>query len=289
MTRRQARLQEALLGWYADQGRDLPWRRTDDPYAVLVSEVMLQQTQVSRVLPRYEQWLRRWPTVAALAAATPADVLAEWSGLGYNSRALRLRETARAVVDAGWPPDEAGLRALPGIGTYTAAALSAFAWRRPAAALDTNQERVLDRLDAAADRTPAERRRRALTLVPDDAPDAWNHALMDLGATICTARRADCDYCPLAADCHSAGLVDPDLERAARGRRPAPKFETTARYVRGRIIAALVANGAPLSDDALAASLPSDIAAERRRAALTDLRRDGLLETTADGSYQLPG
>src|ERR1700712_4615533 len=173
---RDRRVQRALLDWYGDVGRDLPWRGTRDPYAVLVSEVMLQQTQVSRVLPRYEAWLERWPTAAALAAATQRDVLAAWVGLGYNARALRLHATARHVAEHGWPASEAGLLALPGVGPYTAAALTAFALRLPAAALDVNQNRVLDRVDGVASRTPTERKQRALRLVPEAAPDGWEHA-----------------------------------------------------------------------------------------------------------------
>ena len=121
-------LQDAVLAWYDEHGRDLPWRRTRDPYAILVSEVMAQQTQIARVLERYERWLARWPTAAALAAASPAEVLTEWVGLGYNRRALRLREAAAIVARDGWPRDAAGLRALPGVGPYTAAAVASFAF-----------------------------------------------------------------------------------------------------------------------------------------------------------------
>ncbi|MBO9532943.1 MAG: A/G-specific adenine glycosylase [Solirubrobacteraceae bacterium] len=276
------RLQAGLLEWYGVQGRDLPWRRTSDPYAVLVSEVMLQQTQVSRVVPRFEAWLERWPTADDLAAAPAAEVLAEWSGLGYNSRALRLHATAKAVAEQGWPDDEAGLRALPGIGPYTAAAVTAFALRRPAAAVDTNQQRVLDRWDGAAGRTAVEVRRRALEFVPVDAPDAWNHALMDLGATICTARTARCDACPVASDCASAGLVDPAAERALRrASRQAVPFESTPRFVRGRIVAALVEHG-EIALPALAAALPAGITAERIDGALSGLVRDGLVVRAGD-------
>lgn len=268
---------ELLLGWYATEARDLPWRRTRDPYAVLVSEVMLQQTQVSRVAPRFAAWLDRWPTADALAEAPAAEVLEAWSGLGYNSRALRLHAAAKAVRDRGWPSDEAGLRALPGVGPYTAAAVAAFAYGLPAAAVDTNQQRVIDRWDAAAPRTPSELRARALDLVPADAAGAWNHALMDLGATICTARAAHCDRCPVATACHSAGLVDPQAERELRRRStPTARFEETARYVRGRIVAALVEHRALTADD-LAAALPPEVAAERIDAAIAGLLRDGLL------------
>lgn len=285
---------DALLQWYADTARDLPWRRTRDAYAVLVSEVMLQQTQVSRVAPRFEAWLKRWPTVDALAAASGAELLAEWSGLGYNSRALRLHAAAKAVAAEGWPRDEAGLRALPGVGDYTAAAVAAFAFGLPAAAVDTNQVRVLDRWDAAAGRTPRAVRSRAVELVPAEAPDTWNHALMDLGATICTARVAACDACPVAAWCASAGLVDPAAERAMRGRPAAvaaggrpQRFEETQRYVRGRIVAALIESG-PVDRAALGDAVPDGIAAERLAAALVGLVADGLVVEGPVGLLSLP-
>jgi A/G-specific adenine glycosylase len=273
-----AQRQELLLGWYAEVGRDLPWRRTRDPYAVLVSEVMLQQTQVARVISRFEAWLGRWPTAQALAAAPASEVLAAWSGLGYNSRALRLHATAKAVAEGGWPADEAGLRALPGIGPYTAAAVAAFAFQQPAAAVDTNQQRVIDRWDGVPRRTPAEIRRRAVALVPADAPDAWNHALMDLGATLCTARIARCDDCPMVDACASAGLVDPQAERALRADSNSPRvrFEDTARFVRGRIVAALV-DAAPLTVGALRDAVPSDVSDDRLASALDALARDGLV------------
>ncbi|MDQ8042998.1 MAG: A/G-specific adenine glycosylase [Solirubrobacteraceae bacterium] len=289
---------DALLAWYADTGRDLPWRRTRDPYAVLVSEIMLQQTQVSRVVPRFEAWLERWPTAAALAAAPGADVLAEWSGLGYNNRALRLQAAARVVAEHGWPGDEAGLRTLPGVGDYTAAAVAAFAYGQVAAAVDTNQVRVLDRWDGAGGRTPKAVRERAIDLVPEDAPDAWNHALMDLGATVCTARIARCDACPVAEWCMSAGYVDPVAERALRGAsgpgvaggaagsRP-QRFEDTQRYVRGRIVAALVERG-PIDRAVLVEVLPDDIAGERVAAALTSLAHDGLVDLGPEGLLSLP-
>ncbi len=293
MSERDEQLQSALLAWYADVGRDLPWRRTRDPYAVLVSEIMLQQTQVSRVAPRFEAWLERWPTVAALAEASPAELLGEWSGLGYNSRALRLHAAAREIAAHGWPDTESGLRALPGIGDYTAAAVAAFAFGLPAAAVDTNQVRVLDRWDASGGRSPREVRERAVRLVVSEAPDAWNHALMDLGATICQARSAACDVCPVSEWCASAGLVDPVAERALRGKPAATagsrpqRFEDTQRYVRGRIVAALVEHGS-VERDALIAAIPAGIAPERVAGALTSLVADGLVAEGPVGLLSLP-
>jgi A/G-specific adenine glycosylase len=283
-----AQRQQLLLGWYADVGRDLPWRRTRDPYAVLVSEVMLQQTQVSRVIPRYEAWLERWPTAEALAAASGAEVLGAWSGLGYNSRALRLQAAAEAVAEHGWPIDEAGLRALPGVGPYTAAAVAAFAMRLPAAAVDTNQQRVLDRWDGAAGRSLGEVRARAMALLPADSPDAWNHALMDLGATICTARVAACDECPMAEVCASAGMVDPAAERALRTdtSKATLRFEDTARFVRGRIVAALVDAGSADPSE-LRDIIAPHVTDARIASAIDGLVRDGLIVVEA-GRLALP-
>jgi A/G-specific adenine glycosylase len=175
-----------LLAWFGEHGRDLPWRQARDPYAILVSEVMLQQTQVARVVPRYLAWLDRWPTVAALAAASAADVIREWQGLGYNRRALNLHRAARMISAAGWPE---GLTELPGVGPYTAAAVRRFARGEGVLPVDVNVERVLRRTGASF------------------SPEAA-HALMDLGATVCLARVPRCDACPLASVCPSRGIRD---------------------------------------------------------------------------------
>src|SRR4051794_26602051 len=166
-------MHDALLRWYDAAARDLPWRRTTDPYAILVSEVMLQQTQVARVAGRYERWLARWPDAGALAAASVAEVLGEWVGLGYNRRALRLRAACAVVGRDGWPRDAAGLRALPGVGPYTSAAVASFAFGEPVACVDTNVARVAARLGAG---TPA-----ALLAGADPRRAAdWNQAMMEL-------------------------------------------------------------------------------------------------------------
>jgi A/G-specific adenine glycosylase len=246
-----------LLKWYARSARDLPWRRTTDPYAVLVSELMLQQTQVARVVPKYEAWLERWPTPAALAAAPREAVLAEWVGLGYNRRALALWEAARIVARDGWPED---LRELPGVGPYTAAAVGSFAFGRQEVAVDVNVARVLARVGAPL-APPAGR-----------AAD-FNQAMMELGATVCRARSARCPACPLAAGCASAGRpVAPAPPQRARR----PRFEDTNRWVRGRVVAALAAGG----------PLPPDIAAQRLEPALEGLVRDGLIRRSG-GTYAL--
>ena len=177
-------MESALQGWFDEHGRDLPWRRTRDPYAILVSEVMLQQTQVERVIPRYDAWLVRWPTVEALAAASSADAIRAWQGLGYNRRGLNLHRAARHVVEHGWPED---LTELPGVGPYTAAALRRFAFGEDVLPIDVNIARVLRRTGHEFTSVVAQ-------------------ALMDLGATICIARFPRCGRCPLAEACPSRGI-----------------------------------------------------------------------------------
>jgi A/G-specific adenine glycosylase len=263
---------DALLDWYERVRRPLPWRATRDPYALLVSEVMLQQTQVARVIPYYERFLARFPDVSALAAAEPRDVLAAWSGLGYNRRALALQAAARVVDARGWPDE---LSDLPGVGEYTAAAVASFAWGRQAAAVDTNVQRVVERFDGV------KRRRRALTervdsLVPDGRAAQFNQAMMELGATVCRPRVPRCGACPVRAGCASrAGGAPPP---SAPRRRGAERFEDTDRWARGRIVAALLA-GRPV---------PAEITGERCERALAGLARDGLIVRLADGSVRLP-
>ena len=179
-------MESLLLAWHRTSARDLPWRRTRDPYAILVSEVMLQQTQVERVVPRYLGWLDRWPTVDALAAATAADVIRAWQGLGYNRRAVNLHRAAQSVARDGWPAD---LTTLPGVGRYTAAAVRCFALDEDVLPVDVNVERVLRRTGYRFSAASAQ-------------------ALMDLGATVCLARIPRCDHCPLASECPSRGTRD---------------------------------------------------------------------------------
>ena len=200
-------MEEALLAWFDENGRDLPWRRTRDPYAILVSEVMLQQTQVARVVPRYLRWLERWPSVESLASASPADVIRKWQGLGYNRRALNLHRAARRVAADGWPDD---LTELPGVGRYTADAVARFAFDRPVLPVDVNVRRVLDRTEGS--------------FGPRSA-----HALMDLGATVCLARIPRCGVCPLASGCPSRGQRYEPLRKQGR-------FEGSFRQRRARAL-----------------------------------------------------
>jgi A/G-specific adenine glycosylase len=254
----------ALLDWYARVKRPLPWRATRDPYALLVSEVMLQQTQAARVVPFYETFLARFPDVAALAAAAPRDVLAAWSGLGYNRRALALQAAARVVAERGWPDD---LTELPGVGPYTAAAVGSFAWDRQEAAVDTNVRRVLARYDGV-DRGPAALAARARAALPAGRAAAFNQAMMELGATVCRPRAPRCGGCPVHRGCARG-------EHAPR-RTPSRRFEDTDRWARGRVVAALV-NGEPAPTG------------ERFERVLPGLERDGLISRAADGAPALPG
>jgi A/G-specific adenine glycosylase len=249
----------AVLGWYAENGRDLPWRRTHDPYAILVSEVMLQQTQVSRVVPRYLAWLERWPDAAALAAATPAEVIEAWSGLGYNRRAINLHRCAQAVVEqGGFPRDQADLRALPGIGPYTAAAIACFAFGDQVAAPDVNARRVLGRAFGDPDLPP-----------PPGRAYEWNQALFDLGSGVCIARRPRCELCPLATGCPSAGITFAPLRKQSR-------FEGSFRQRRSAMLKRLLA------------SRRLDVATLDDREALDALVSDGLAEVSG-GVATLPG
>lgn len=268
-------LRRRLLRWYARRGRALPWRATRDPYAVLVSEVMLQQTQVSRVVPRYREFLRRFPTPRALARASLADVLRVWSGLGYNRRARDLHRIAR-LAPGGIPTDPAALDALPGVGAYTAGAVACFATGARVAFADTNIRRVLGRI--VLGRTATEREAVDLDrmLMSRDAA-RWHHALMDLGATVCTSRAPRCAACPLRSECRARGRI-----AFAPPRKQAP-FAGSNRRLRGQVVAALAAAPRGLTDR----RLRERIADARADAVLRDLAREGLVERV-QGRVRLP-
>jgi len=217
-------MDDLVLAWFSQNGRDLPWRKTRDPYAILVSEVMLQQTQVERVVPRYARWLERWPTVDALASAATADVLREWQGLGYNRRALNLHRAAAVIAARGWPSD---LTELPGVGVYTAAAIRNFAFDEDVLPVDTNVNRVQERTGHAFGPRSAQ-------------------ALMDLGATVCLARVPRCDACPLAQDCPSRGRRYAPLRKQSR-------FEGSFRQRRARALRSILAGEQPDDAEAVAA------------------------------------
>jgi len=225
------RFRRTLLAWYRRHGRDLPWRRTRDPYRILVSEIMLQQTQVDRVLPKYEEWLAKYPTFEALAAAPLADVTRTWYPLGYNIRPRRLHDIAREAVarhGGELPSDEQTLRSFKGIGAYTAGAVLSFAFGRRAPILDTNVARVLFRVFAGRGNPRSHATKRHLwrvsrAVLPHRHMFDFNQALMDFGATVCVARRPRCLVCPLARACR-AFPFNPDHERTQ-----APKPESTRR------------------------------------------------------------
>jgi A/G-specific adenine glycosylase len=289
----------ALLAWYREHGRaHLPWRQTRDPYRVLVSEFMLQQTQVDRVIPLYEAFIAAFPTFAALAAAEPGDAVRLWRGLGYNSRAVRLHALACAVVErhgGKLPSDREALLALPGIGPYTASAIRAFAFELDDVALDTNIRRIAHRTEFGLEYPPlasdAELDLRArVSLLPGTAHD-WNSALMDIGATICGARAPKCLLCPLRDDCAAAPVDAAALAaRAGQSRKRSPQesipFERTTRYLRGRIIDALrdVPRGDTLHVDDLVATLTEVVPPDRIPeipVVVDALERDGIIEVKA--------
>jgi A/G-specific adenine glycosylase len=282
---------ERLLTWYRADAADYPWRRrAEAPYAVLVSEVMLQQTQVTRVGPAFERFLDRFPDVRTLAAARPADVLRAWSGLGYNRRAVALHRAARAIVrdHAGVVPrDLPSLRALPGVGPYTAAAVASIAFGLPVAAIDTNARRVVGRLVLGLE--PSEVSGPALAAAADAmvaraTPGDWNQAVMDLGRAVCRPVPR-CEACPLAEPC-----VFRRRERrvaAARASQPrSPAFVGSTRQLRGSIVRRLAASRRALDPSELGAGL--DEPDRRVRTATDALVHEGLVERTRDGRLRLP-
>jgi A/G-specific adenine glycosylase len=283
-------VRRALLDWYAADHRDFPWRHTTDPYAVLVSEVMLQQTQASRIAARFPRFMARFPTVESLAAAPAAHVLAEWSGLGYNRRALALKRAAVAVSAQGWPRDVAGLCALPGIGPYTARAVASLAFGVPVGVVDTNVRRWLLRRFGGPD---APRRLQALAdelAAPGRNGDvaAWTHATMEFGAAICRPRDPRCGACPIARGCPSRGraaIVPVPRQPALRG---------SDRAIRGAILRLLAVSGEhasaesrlrrALAEDAQRIGRELDAASWERL--IGGLERDGLAHRS-DGVVRL--
>ena len=284
----------SLVAWYRASARDLPWRRPGvGAWPILVSEFMLQQTQVSRVLPAYETWLGRWPTARDLAGSTPADAVRQWGRLGYPGRALRLHASAQAIASQHGgevPACIDDLRALPGVGAYTAAAVATFAYGQRHAVLDTNVRRVLARLVGGRDfaaRSAASVAEMAMAeslLPPAEGRRAatWSVALMELGALVCTARRPACEICPLAADCAwrlNGSPADP-APRRAQG------YEGTDRQCRGAVLAVLRSAPGPVRKTELEACWAD---AEQRARVLIALIADGLAEEHADGAIGLPG
>jgi A/G-specific adenine glycosylase len=268
--------ERAVLAWGEAHLRDLPWRRTRDPWAILVSEVMAQQTGVDRVVPYYQRFLDRFPTPAACAAAPLGEVLRLWAGLGYNRRAVNLHGCARAAVDdhgGALPADLAALRALPGVGPYTARAVLAFAFERDVGVVDTNVGRVLARW-AGRPLGAAEAQAHADALVPPGRAWAWNQAVMELGGTVCLRRRPRCASCPVRRSCAwaAAGLAAPDPADGSAGvGRGQPRFEGSDRQGRGRLVEALCSGPVALADLATVMGWPDDPArADRVAVGLLD-------------------
>lgn len=305
-------LRSALLEWFAAHGRDLPWRHTRDPYRIMVSEIMLQQTQVDRVIPKYHAFLAAFPTLDDLAQAPTAEVIRMWAGLGYNRRAVNLQRAARVIVEqhAGqFPQDVAALRALPGIGPYTAGAIACFAFEQDVAFLDTNIRRVVRRVCFSDGVETGEREliAAAEALVPPGAGWAWNQAIMELGALICTAASPACWRCPLRDQCRDyaarqaadARALDQlalgvSAEPARAPRRVAEKregpFVGSNRFYRGRVIAALRAAPHGLSIGELGPLVKDDYSpsdAEWLDRLVDGLARDALLAYDA-GRVRLP-
>lgn len=276
-----------LLAWANRSLRDLPWRRTRDPWAILVAETMLQQTQVARVTDRWERFLRRFPDPSSCANAPASELLREWAGLGYNRRALMLHRAAGAIRDGHGgrvPADLAALMALPGVGPYTARAVQAFAFEVPAAPVDTNIGRVLARVGGVR-LGAAEAQRLADSLVPDDSVWRWNQGLMELGATVCSKRTPACAGCPVAAVCAWRGIGTDPAEGSAAVSRPQPKFAGSDRQLRGQVIDVLRAGSASATD--LAGRMATDDEPRRDRI-IERLVAEGLIER--DGEWlRLPG
>ncbi len=262
----------ALLSWYAENKRDLPWRGAADPYLVLVSEVMLQQTQASRVATHYERFVARFPNIDVLASASLGEVLEVWSGLGYNGRARRLREAARAIVKDGWPDTAEELQRLPGVGAYTAAAVASFAYGEHVVTIDTNVRRVISRwngepLDGGPLRAATE------AALGDPAAD-WNQAVMDLGASVCVARGARCSECPVSAWCAGPESYVPTMAQA--------RFEGSTRQLRGAVVRAVLTSSRTPDELALRTGFP----VQEVELALADLVEEGLL-VVADQGYMI--
>lgn len=276
-----------IVAWAGTNLRDLPWRRSRDPWEILVAETMLQQTQVARVLDRWVRFLARFPEPISAAAAPAADVVREWEGMGYNRRALLLHRAAGEIVerhDGVVPRDLDLLMALPGIGPYTARAVRAFAFEAMAAPVDTNIGRVLARLEGRR-LTAREAQASADALVPDDAVWIHNQGMMELGATICTARAPGCDDCPLRSACSWRGVGDDPAPGSAATSRPQSRFAGSDRQLRGRLVDVL--RRGPLAVHEIAAAISCDDEARRARV-VRGLVDDGLVEID-QGFAQLAG
>lgn len=294
-----AQVVRTIIDWYGDHARDLPWRNPGvSPYAVMVCEVMSQQTPISRVLPKWQAWLEKWPTVVDLAEADTADVLSLWQGLGYPRRALNLQRAAREIVEhhgGDVPRDPTVLRSLPGVGDYTAGAIAAFAYGVRTPVIDTNVRRVLARVVGGVELPGAATRQidyeRAVALLPGEANEAarWSIAVMEFGSLVCTSRDPSCTLCPISSACawHLAGAPE-----GAEARRPRQPWEGTDRQLRGRVMALLCDSrdsGRKFvsKETALKVALDSNGDRTRAQSVLAGLAKDGLIVMT-EASVTLP-
>jgi A/G-specific adenine glycosylase len=285
-------LQRELLAWGERTRRDLPWRRTRDPWGVLVSELMLQQTQAPRVVPKFEAFMARFPSIDACASSSVGAVVDAWHGLGYNRRAVNLHRAAVLVDErhGGVLPDDLdSLLALPGVGPYTARAVLVFAFEHDVGLVDTNAGRFVARALAAAPVSAREAQRAADAAVPRGQAWAWGQAVFDLGAAVCTKRAPACDACPIASSCAwaLAGFPQPDPIIGSAGvSRGQSTFAGSFRQGRGRLVAALRSGPIAAESVALAAGWPEDPA--RADDAVASLIADGLAVIDDDGSVSLP-
>lgn len=287
LTAKQRKFQTAILSWFTKHRRDLPWRKTRDPYKIFVSEIMLQQTQVDRVIPKYTAFLRLFPTVQKLARAQRSTVVKFWSGLGYNNRAVRLHKAAKEIVQTYYgkfPQAVEQLERLPGVGLYTARALLAFAFNEPVAAVDVNHARVVGRMFYGIS-VPKQKNLDALclSLVPPRKAYAWNHALMDFGALVCR-NKPRCDICPLRSACSAY----PDVLQTRQQNKKVPEtFLGSSRYFRGRIVEALRnVPGNRLEFNTLWKNIDAHhpIMRTRFRRLVRTLKKDAIIETERIGS-----
>ena len=282
-------LQDDLIDWFRAEARDLPWRRDTSPWSVLVSELMLQQTPVSRVLPVFEAWMHRWPTPASLAASPAGEAVRAWGSLGYPRRALRLHTAATAIVERHGgevPSGRDDLLALPGVGDYTASAVASFAFRARHPVLDTNVRRVFARIfEGVAFPAPsvtAAERALAESLMPEQDAHRWAAATMELGAVVCTARAPRCGACPVADRCRWRAAGYPDHEGPPRRGQA---WAGTDRQVRGRLMAVLREADGPVTRAALDAAWDDPVQRDR---CLETLVFDGLVEPLSGELFALP-
>jgi A/G-specific adenine glycosylase len=263
--------QKGILLWYAENKRNLPWRNTTDPYQILVSEIMLQQTQVDRVIPKYQEFLNRYPTVHTLASAKTADLISLWSGLGYNRRVIHLQNAAKSIAAYGFPNSIEGMMDLPGIGPYTARAVMCFAFHKDIPVVDTNIRRIFSRYFFGGEGSLSQLHAQVNVSVPRGKGVLWNNALMDFGATVCTARKPACVACPLKESC--TAFMQGNVENYLRVSPPQKRFEGSTRQYRGIVLRALT-----LQSPLRIAVLQKRIPLAALKLSINQMEREGLIK-----------